>query len=79
MEQIHIPTIDYVATGKKLRNLRTSKQIRVETLANALNVTAQAIYLYESGERRVSLEMILALAEFYGCSPADIWQLEKHN
>ncbi len=55
-----------------LKDLRTSAGKTVKETAAALNVTVRAVFNYEYGLRRISLEQVLILAELYDCSEREI-------
>jgi len=52
----------------KIKELREEKQLSQLQLAEKLNLTQQAISLYEKGEREPSLEVIKNIADFFGVS-----------
>lgn len=55
-----------------LRTLRLQSGKSVKEVAAALNVTQRAVFNYEYGLRRISLEQIQEFAKLYGCSESEI-------
>lgn len=56
----------------KLKALREECNKTRKEVANLLNVTTQAISNYEAGNRRISIEQILPLAELYGVTAEEL-------
>ena len=54
--------------GKKLRDLRKSKGLKQEFLAEKLNISINAISQYETGKRKVDLDTLRKLAEILNVS-----------
>ena len=54
--------------GNRIRELRTSKSLSQEQLADKLGVTKQAISQMERGVRKPSMEMLDALCDFFNVS-----------
>lgn len=54
--------------GEKLRELRLSKNLKLENLATVINRSYQAYSQYELGKRQPSVDIIIILAKFYGVS-----------
>lgn len=52
--------------GALLRNLRMSKKITQQTVADAVNIKRSTISNYEIGRRTPSLNDLRTLAEYYG-------------
>lgn len=55
-----------------LRELRALNKKSVAEVANALGVAVSSYYNYEQGIRRIGLEQILTLSEFYDVSEKEI-------
>lgn len=53
---------------KRLYDLRTDNDLRQEDVAKILNTTKQNYGMYENGKRKLSIEDLLKLAEFYKVS-----------
>lgn len=51
--------------GKRLRNLRIEKEMSMNDLAKALNVSKSAISLIENGHRRPSVQMMTKYANYF--------------
>lgn len=49
-----------------LKLLRESKKLTKKEVANSTNITERAYIAYEYGERDVSTETLIKLADFYG-------------
>lgn len=58
--------------AETLRDLRLQNKKTCAEVAQALNVTKNAVSNYESGIRNISLEQIIGLANLYGCSEREI-------
>ena len=52
----------------RIRDLRIQRGWRQADLAERLNTTRQAIGNYETGERGLDVDTILALCEIFGCT-----------
>ena len=52
--------------GNKIHELRKEKGVAQETLANALGITGQAVSRWESGGSYPDMEMIPAIANYFG-------------
>lgn len=55
-----------------LRDLRLQNKKTCAEVAQALNVTYRAVFNYETGLRRISLEQVIELAKLYDCSEREI-------
>ncbi|MBQ9729109.1 MAG: helix-turn-helix transcriptional regulator [Clostridia bacterium] len=62
-----------------LKTLREQNNKTCAEVAQALNVTVQAVYRYEQGKRRISLEHVLILAELFDVSAEEIIRLQLNN
>lgn len=51
-----------------LRELREDKDQRQEDIAKLLGITKQQYSLYETGKRKLPINMLKTLASFYGVS-----------
>lgn len=49
-------------SGKKIRELRKSKGLKLKDLANSLNISEQALSQYERNVRNINLEMLKKIA-----------------
>lgn len=58
--------------AETLRDLRVQNKKTCAEVAQALNVTKNAVSNYESGIRNISLEQVVALARLYDCSEREI-------
>lgn len=56
----------------KLKEIRLSKGLNQETLANFLGVSQQAISAYESGKRKLSPEQIVQVSLFLEITPNEL-------
>ncbi len=52
----------------RIRELRTARGWRQSDLAKKLNTSQQTIARYETGERGLDVDTILALCEIFGCT-----------
>lgn len=53
---------------KRLKDLREDKDLLQKQIAIVLEITRQQYGLYESGQRTITLEKLIKLAEFYNTS-----------
>ncbi|HBK01673.1 MAG TPA: transcriptional regulator [Clostridiales bacterium] len=58
--------------SETLRDLRLQNKKTCAEVAQALNVTKNAVSNYESGIRNISLEQVVSLARLYDCSEREI-------
>lgn len=58
--------------SESLRDLRVNAGKSVKETATALNVTLRAVFNYEYGLRRISLEQILILSALFDCSEREV-------
>ena len=52
----------------RIKGLREDSDIKQKELADALGVSQRAYSHYENGTRKLPLDILIALAEYYGCS-----------
>jgi len=57
--------VDY---RKRLLDLRTDKDLKQEDIAKILNTTKQSYSNYERGYRKLSIDDLMKLADFYNVS-----------
>lgn len=53
---------------KRLKNLREDLDSRQKDLAEILYISQQIYSNHENGTRKIPLDILCALADFYGCS-----------
>lgn len=53
---------------ERIRNLREDHDLTQSDLAHYLNITQRAYSRYETGERGIPTEVLIALAEYYNTS-----------
>lgn len=58
--------------SETLKDLRLQNKKTCAEVAQALNVTKNAVSNYESGIRNISLEQVVTLARLYDCSEREI-------
>jgi len=69
------PVIDTQATGKKIKQLRKEKKIKVSEMARALELESeQAIYKWQRGDSLPSIDNLYALSRLFGTPIDDIIQ-----
>ena len=59
------PTIDMVATGKRLRELRKQNGLTIKAVCSALGVSPQALGKWENGKSLPTLDNLYALSYIY--------------
>ncbi len=52
----------------KLRDLRLEKNLKQKEVAKALNIATNTLSQFENNKGRPSLDVLLAFADFFGCS-----------
>ena len=65
----------------RLKQLRAEKHITQKQLADFLNVTQNAVFNWENGKRKPSIEMIEKIAVFFNVSPSYLmgWYTEPES
>ena len=53
---------------KRLKDLREDKDLKQEAIAITLKITRQQYQLYESGKRKLPIDMLVTLCKFYNKS-----------
>ncbi len=51
-----------------IKNLREDNDLTQEMVARELNISQRAYSHYESGSRKLPLDVLVSLADFYNCS-----------
>lgn len=64
--------IDYASIGQKVKQIRLSKSVTQEQLAEAVGVGVTHISHLETGSGTVSLKIFLAIVNYLGCSADEI-------
>ena len=62
-----------------LRDLRKENKKNCAELAQVLGVEKSTYYNYEQGTRRINLEQVLSLAQFYEISEKEIIQAQLNS
>ena len=52
----------------RIKGLREDSDVKQKERADALGVSQRAYSHYENGTRKIPLDILVALAEYYGCS-----------
>ena len=65
---IQIKGVGFVDYRKRLLDLRTDRDLKQEDVAKILNTTKQSYSNYERGYRKLSIEDLMKLADFYNVS-----------
>lgn len=53
---------------QRIRNLREDSDLSQEVLSRKLNISQRTYSHYESGSRKIPLDILIALADLYNCS-----------
>ncbi len=53
---------------QRLRDLREDKDLKQEDIAKVLKITRQQYQLYESGKRKIPIDLLIELCKFYNVS-----------
>lgn len=72
-------TIDYVATGKKLRLGRKNSACPIIDAAHYLEKTVQSVYGYEQGKTAITLRDFVCLCSLYQIHPDDVICMKKET
>ena len=59
----------------RLKDLREDADIKQQTIAEFLNIRQNTYSQYENGQRQVPLDVLIALARYYGVSTDYILEL----
>ena len=70
-------TIDGVKIGKRIKTLRTEKNMTAEDLGKALGISSSAVNMYECGQRVPRDEIKISIAEFFGVPVESIFYPTK--
>ena len=54
--------IDYASIGLRIKHARNKKGLTQEQLAEAISVTRNQVYLIEAGDRGISVELLISVA-----------------
>lgn len=52
----------------RIRDLREDMDLKQRDLAKALNISQRSYSHYENGTRKIPLDVLVALADYYNCS-----------
>ena len=52
----------------RIKDLREDSDIKQKELADYLGISQRTYSHYENGTRKLPLDILIALAEYYGCS-----------
>lgn len=67
------PVLDAKATGKRIRNLRKAKHLKVEDISRFMGFeSVQAVYKWQRGESLPTVDNLYALGKLFGTSVDDI-------
>ena len=53
---------------ERIRNLREDNDLTQTELAHRLNISQRTYSHYESGSRKIPLDILIELADYYNCS-----------
>lgn len=53
---------------QRLKDLREDKELKQEAIAIVLKITKQQYQLYESGKRKLPIDLLITLCRFYNVS-----------
>lgn len=65
--------------GNKIRELRRSRDISQETLANHLGVSFQAVSKWETGATLPDVTLVPAIASFFGVSTDELFDFNRYE
>lgn len=61
-----------ITTGEKLRELRESKELPLRKVSALLDIDVAILSKMERGERKLSKDIVLKLADIYGYNPDEL-------
>ena len=64
---------------KRLKDLRTSHQLKQQNLADLLKITRQQYGLYETGKREIPIHHLKMLAQYYNISTDYILEITNET
>lgn len=53
---------------ERIKNFREDMELNQEQVAKELNISQRAYSHYESGDRKIPLDILIKLADYYNCS-----------
>jgi len=65
-------TINMIATGQNIRNMRYNKGLKIADLQDACMVSRNAICKWQSGESIPTIDNLVIIADLFGCKIDDI-------
>lgn len=65
--------------GNTIKRLRKKKEVPIEEVANALNVSVSTLYCYETGRRLPRDSIKVKLANYYGVPLSTIFYVVKEE
>lgn len=73
MNNMTYPTLDPIATGRKIRELRRENHIKVDDIVSFMGFESQqAVYKWQRGESLPSVDNLYALSRLFGTTVDDI-------
>ena len=77
---MNYPTIDLVATGKRIRELRKEKNLKVREISEYMGFSEpQAVYKWQRGDTLPTVDNLYALSILFETSMEDIIGRERHE
>lgn len=65
--------------GNMIKEMRERKNITQDELAEALNITRQAISRYENGDRGINQNLLFKMADYFNVTINDFFPSTKKN
>ncbi|MFA6924478.1 MAG: helix-turn-helix transcriptional regulator [Bacteroidales bacterium] len=69
--------MDIKELGKKIRQLRTNKNLSQENVANDLGISVTAFSKIERGETNIPFKRLVQISEYFGLKVKDFFQLNE--
>ena len=77
---MNYPTIDLVATGKRIRELRKEKNLKVREISEYMGFSEpQAVYKWQRGDTLPTVDNLYALSILFETSMEDIIVRERQE
>lgn len=80
MKDVPYPVIDMKATGKRIRELRLEKGIKIDDIVTYMGLSLpQAIYKWQRGDSLPSVDNLYALSMLYDTPVEEILVIQKQD
>ena len=74
-----MPTIDMIATGQNIRQLRDNAGMTTKSIANCFGISVAAVHKWIHGTSLPTIDNLVILADLFGVRMDDILVTTKHT